>query len=224
MTLPVYIPGIDWEVIAIILGASLFVDATSKCGLFTCIAIKLTKASRGDPLKLLMFYGVMTVIFSAVAQQCHRDDIVGTLSGVSLAKLDLKHKLLGFLLIEALLTNVGGLLTLISSVPNIIIGNTAGITFVTFFIKASPYVALATALTIFMGARLFGIEALKGDAAKTEAARLVAGFDENDGIESIGFFRFGTAMTGLLLSPWRAFPSRPTSRIWEWDTSPWLSR
>ena len=49
VTLPVYIPGIDWEVIAIILGSSLFVDVTSKCGLFTWIAIKLTKASKGDP-------------------------------------------------------------------------------------------------------------------------------------------------------------------------------
>ena len=85
--------------------------------------------------------------------------IVGTLSGVSLAKLRLNDKTSRFLLIEALLTNVGGLLTLISSVPNIIIGNTAGITFVTFFIKAGPYVLVATALTIFMGARLFGIEA-----------------------------------------------------------------
>ena len=199
VTLPVYIPGIDWEVIAIILGSSLFVDVTSKCGLFTWIAIKLTKASRGDPLKLLVYYGVMTVVFSAVLNNVTAMIIVGALSGVSLAKLRRTNQLLGFLLIEALLTNVGGLLTLISSVPNIIIGNAAGITFVTFFIKASPYVVVATSVTIYMGARLFGIEALKDDAAKAEAQSLVAGFDENDGIESAGFFRFGTIMTGLFI-------------------------
>jgi Na+/H+ antiporter NhaD/arsenite permease-like protein len=199
VTLPVYIPGIDWEVIAIILGSSLFVDVTSKCGLFTWIAIKLTKASKGDPLRLLVFYGVMTVVFSAVLNNVTAMIIVGTLSGVSLAKLRLTNKLLGFLLIEGLLTNVGGLLTLISSVPNIIVGNTAGITFVTFFLKAGPYVAVATIVTIFMGARLFGIARLKGEAARSEAASLVAGFDENDGIESAGFFRFGTAMTGLFI-------------------------
>ena len=199
VTLPVYIPGINWEVIAIILGSSLFVDVTSKCGLFTWIAIKLTKASRGDPVKLLIFYGVMTVVFSAVLNNVTAMIIVGTLSAVSLGKLRLTNKLLGFLLIEALLTNVGGLLTLISSVPNIIIGSTAGISFITFFIKASPYVVVATAVTIFMGARLFGIEALKGEAAKTEAASLVAGFDENDGVESVGFFRFGTTMTVLFI-------------------------
>lgn len=199
ITLPVYIPGVDWEVIAIILGSSLFVDVTSKCGLFTWIAVKLTKASKGDPLRLLIFYGVMTVVFSAVLNNVTAMIIVGTLSGVSLAKLRLSDKLLGFLLIEGLLTNVGGLLTLISSVPNIIVGNTAGINFVTFFIKSSPYVIVATAVTIFLGARLFGIEALKGEAAKAEAAAQVAGFDENDGIESPGFFRFGTVMTGLFI-------------------------
>ena len=55
--LPVYIPGIDWEVIAIIVGASLFVDVTSKSGLFSYLAIRLTKASKGDPRKLLIYYG-----------------------------------------------------------------------------------------------------------------------------------------------------------------------
>ena len=199
ITLPVYIPGIDWEVIAIILGSSLFVDVTSKCGLFTWIAVKLTKMSRGDPYRLLIFYGVMTVVFSAVLNNVTAMIIVGTLSGVSLAKLRLSDKLLGFLLIEGLLTNVGGLLTLISSVPNIIVGNTAGISFVTFFLTASPYVVVATAITLFLGARVFGIEALQGEAAKAEAAKQVAGFDENDGIESAAFFRFGTIMTGLFI-------------------------
>ena len=33
--LPVFIPSIDWGVITIILGASIFVDVTSRSGLFT---------------------------------------------------------------------------------------------------------------------------------------------------------------------------------------------
>lgn len=199
VTLPVYIPGVDWAVIAIILGSSLFVDVTSKCGLFTWIAIKLTKASGGDPLRLLIYYGVMTVVFSAVLNNVTAMIIVGTLSAVSLGKLRINNKLLGFLLIEALLTNVGGLLTLISSVPNIIIGNAAGISFVDFFVTASPYVVVATAVTIFVGARVFAIKGLDSEQAKVEAAILVAGFDENDGIESESFFKFGTLMTGLFI-------------------------
>jgi Na+/H+ antiporter NhaD/arsenite permease-like protein len=199
VSLPIYIPGVDWEVIAIILGSSIFVDVTSKSGLFSWIAIKLTKASGGDPLKLLIAYGVMTVVFSAVLNNVTAMIIVGTLSAVSLGKLGRLNKLLGFLLVEGLLTNIGGLLTLISSVPNIIVGNAAGITFVEFFLKSSPYVVVATAVTIWMGAKVFNIRRLNGVEAEREAAELVSGFDENDGIESQNFFWFGSIMTVLFI-------------------------
>lgn len=192
MEMPVYIPAVDWGVIAIILGSSIFVDVTSRSGLFTWIAIKLTKASKGDPLILLWYYGAMTVLFSAVLNNVTAMIIVGSLTGVSLKRLGSENKLLGFLLIEGLLTNIGGLLTLISSVPNIIAGNAAGITFVEFFLKASPYVALSTVITIFMGAKLFRITRIKGKEARIHAESLVSAMDENDGIESRGFFYFSS--------------------------------
>jgi len=189
--LPIYIPAIDWGVVAIILGSSLFVDVTAKSGLFTWIALRLTKASRGDPLILLIAYGSMTVIFSAVLNNVTAMIIVGSLTSVSLRRLDISEKLLGFLLIEALLTNVGGLLTLISSVPNIIVGNAAGISFATFFVKAAPYVVVTTAITIGLGAKFFGIRRLASGEERSEAQRRVAGFDENDGIDSRFRFWFG---------------------------------
>ena len=197
--LPAYIPGIDWGVLAIILGSSLFVDVTSRSGLFSWIAIRLTRASGGDPVRLLWFYGVMTVVFSAVLNNVTAMIIVGSLSGVSLRKLGREHQLLGFLLIEGLLTNIGGMLTLISSVPNIIIGTAADISFVAFFIKAAPFVVVATIGTIVMGTRLFQIKGLATADERAEAARLVSGFDENDGVESRGFFWFGAAMLLLFI-------------------------
>ena len=199
INLPVYIPAIDWGVIAIILGSSLFVDVTSRTGLFTWIAIRVTKASGGDPLKLLIFYGLMTVVFSAVLNNVTAMIIVGSLSGVSLKKLQQEDKLLGFLLVEGLLTNIGGLLTLISSVPNIIVGNAAGIAFLDFFLKSGAYVLVATVVTIALGSRLFGIRRLSSEAEREQARELVAGFDENDGIESRFFFWFGAMMTGLFI-------------------------
>lgn len=188
--IPVYIEAVDWEVIAIIIGSSLFVDVTSRSGLFTWIAIKLTKASKGDTLALLWYYGVMTVVFSAVLNNVTAMIIVGSLTGVSLNKLGRNDKLLGFLLIEAFLTNIGGLLTLISSVPNIIVGNAAGISFVRFFLVASPFVLVATVATLLMGARLFSIKRLANAEEQEAALILIAGFDENDGIKSRHFFYF----------------------------------
>lgn len=198
LKLPVFIPAIDWGVITIILGSSIFVDVTSKSGLFTWIAIKLTKVSKGDPLSLLIYYGLMTVVFSAVLNNVTAMIIIGSLTAVSLAKLGKEDKLLGFLMIEGLLTNIGGLLTLISSVPNIIVGTTAGIGFVTFFVKALPYVVVATALTLWLGSRLFKIARLNPDE-RGDALAQVSEFDENDGIQSESFFWFGAAMLSLFI-------------------------
>jgi Na+/H+ antiporter NhaD/arsenite permease-like protein len=192
LLMPVYIPAVNWGVIAIILGSSLFVDVTSRSGLFTWIAIKLTKLSRGNPRKLLWFYGAMTVVFSAVLNNVTAMIIVGSLSAVSLSKLKRSNLLLGFLLIEGLLTNIGGLLTLISSVPNIIVGEAAGISFVRFFVVAGPFVVVGTVATLLLGAKLFAIPGLEGEAERAEATDLVAAFDENDGISSRSFFWFST--------------------------------
>jgi Na+/H+ antiporter NhaD/arsenite permease-like protein len=197
--MPYYISAVDWGVICIIMGSSLFVDVTSRSGLFTWVAIKLTKLSKGDPLKLLWYYGVMTVVFSAVLNNVTAMIIVGSLTAVSLGKLGKNDKLLGFLLVEGLLTNIGGLLTLISSVPNIIVGEKAGISFVSFFVVSSPYVLVTTLITIWMGAKIFKIEKLTSDEAKDEARLLVSSFDENDGIESKGFFKFAAVMLGLFI-------------------------
>ena len=194
ISMPIYIPGIDWSVIAIILGSSLFVDVTSRSGLFSWIAIKATKLSNGDPLNLLVLYGVMTVVFSAVLNNVTAMIIVGSLTVVSLEKLERRDKMLPFLLVEGLLTNIGGLLTLISSVPNIIVGTTANISFATFLIKAAPYVIIATAVTLWLGAKIFGIKRNKDAESKKMAKEMVMGFDENDGIESWRFFKVAIFM------------------------------
>jgi len=197
--MPAYIPGVDWEVIAIILGSSIFIDVISKSGLFAWIAIKLTKMSKGDPHKLLWYYGFMTVFFSAVLNNVTAMIIVGSLTVVSLDKLKLRQLLLGFLIVEGLLTNVGGLLTLISSVPNIIVGNAASISFTQFFISASPYVLVTSCVTIFMGAKIFKVKGFASVEEKEEANLLVSSFDENDSVESKLFFKFSIFILGAFI-------------------------
>ena len=197
---PVYILGIDWNVIAIILGSSLFVDVTSKSGLFTWIAIKMTKASRGDPMRLLWSYGLLTVVFSALLNNVTAMIIIGSLTAVSLRKLEREPLLLGFLLTEGLLTNIGGLLTLISSVPNIIVGHAASISFLKFSVVAGPYVIVATTLTLALAAWRFGVRRLRAEDEIASALQRVSGFDENDGVESQSFFVISALMLVAFIS------------------------
>ena len=200
LELPVYIPAIDWGVITIILGASLFVEVVSRSGVFTWLAIKLTKQSKGDPWKLLLYYGGLTVIFSAVLNNVTAMIIIGSLTTVSLRKLKREDLLLGFLVVEGLLTNVGGLLTLISSVPNIIVGNTAGISFVRFFLVAAPYVVVATLATLYLGKRTFRVSSLITPFERQQAEKLVNSFDENENIPSERFFWFSVASLLLFIA------------------------
>ncbi len=197
--MPFFIPFIDWDVILIILGSSLFVDIVSRSGIFSWTAISLTRLSKGDPVKLLIFYAVLTVLFSAFLNNVTAMIIVGSLTAVSLERLEQQDKLLGFLLTEGLLTNIGGLLTLISSVPNIIVGQRAGISFVEFFLMASPYVVVATIVTLIMAKFAFGIQGLKTPEQKAAAAAKVEAFDPSDGIESRGFFVFSWFAFSLLI-------------------------
>ena len=199
INLPVYIPAIDWGVITIILGASLFVEVTSRSGVFTWMAIKVTKLTGGDPWKLLIAYGCLTVVFSAVLNNVTAMIIIGSLTTVSLRKLERADLLLGFLLIEGLLTNVGGLLTLISSVPNIIVGNEAGISFVKFFLVSAPYVVVATAATLLIGKWRFGIGGLASDEERAAATAMVSGFDENESVPSARFFWFSVAVLAAFI-------------------------
>ena len=207
--LPIYIPAIDWGVITIILGASLFVEVASKSGVFSWMAIKVTKLSGGDPWRLLIAYGLLTVLFSAVLNNVTAMIIIGSLTGVSLRKLGRGDLLLGFLFIEGLLTNVGGLLTLISSVPNIIVGKAAEISFAKFFLVAAPYVLVATIATLIMGKWVFKVQGLKDAAAKAAAAEQVAAFNENEGIESAGFFWFSVGTLVAFIAAMAAQPLLP---------------
>jgi Na+/H+ antiporter NhaD/arsenite permease-like protein len=50
-----------------------------------------------------------------------------------------------------------------------------------------------------MGAKLFKITSLKTKEERASAKIMVSGFDENEGIESPGFFRFGAIMTFVFI-------------------------
>ena len=223
--LPLYIPGVDWEVIAIILGSSIFVDVTSKSGLFTWIAIRLTKASKGDPLVLLCFYGVMTVVFSAVLNNVTAMIIVGTLSGVSLARLGQGGKLLGFLMVEGLLTNVGGLLTLVSSVPNIIVGNAAGISFLDFFWPPAPTSCWRPRSPSGSAPACSASSASRPPRRRPRRREAGRRLRRERRHRVAGFFWFGAVMTAAVSSrPSPAPRSCRSSRSSASATSPWPSR
>lgn len=193
---PFYISTIDWSTIGVIIGTSIFVELASRSGIFTWSALKLTRASRGDPFRLLIFYSLLTVLFSAFLNNVTAMIIVGSLTVVSCRRLNLN--LLPYLFVEGILTNVGGLLTLISSLPNIIVGNTAGISFARFFFTSAPYTVLASLATIYYARRAFPTTRPLKCLEKQDIAReRVMEFDPSEAVKDPR--SFWTAWLGMAL-------------------------
>jgi Na+/H+ antiporter NhaD/arsenite permease-like protein len=195
--LPVYIPMVEWEVIGIVIFATVFVETAARSGVFTWISVKILKLSRGDPFRLLILFSILTAVFSAFLDNITAMIIIGSLTWVACNKLSLDPK--PYLITEGIMTNVGGLLTLISSIPNIIIGKTAGISYLTFLIVSVPYVAVATAASMFLARLLFGSAVAPLAHAETRARNLmlVNAFDEWETVEDKRFFY--TSFVGVIL-------------------------
>lgn len=82
--------------------------------------------------------------------------ILGSLTLVVCEALQFDPK--PFLISEALIMDVGGLSTIVSSIPNMIVGRSAGYDFVSFFLKFAPFVLLGSITTIYFCKRVFAKE------------------------------------------------------------------
>ncbi|MHC5111119.1 MAG: SLC13 family permease [Planctomycetota bacterium] len=195
--LPVYVRFIEWEVIGIVIGATIFVEVSARSGVFTWVSVKMLKASRGDPFRLLIFLSILTAIFSAFLDNITAMIIIGSLTVVACRKLELDAK--PFLITEGIMTNVGGLLTLISSIPNIIVGKAAGISYVKFLIVTGPYAVVATIATLLIARKLFGTAVAPVADRELRGKNLaqVMAFDEWETVKNKRFFY--TSIVGVIL-------------------------
>ena len=195
--LPTYIQMVDWGTIGIIIGSTIFVELISRSGLFAWISVKILKVSKGDPFKLLICFSGLTVVFSAFLNNVTAMIIVGSLTIVACKKLKLSA--MPFLLAEGIYTNIGGLLTLISSIPNIIVGTAANIGYSQFLLVAGPYCILAFVVTLYLVRWLFKIKPLTDEASKAEAKTMVDAFDEWETVKDRNFFYLSAMVLGAII-------------------------
>jgi len=198
--IPQYIAMIDWGTIGIIIGSTVFVELISRSGLFTFTSVKIMKLSRGDPLLLLVAFSGLTTAFSAFLNNVTAMIIVGSLTVVACRKLE--RSPVPYLLTEGIFTNIGGLLTLISSVPNIIVGTEAKIGYLTFFVVSAPYCLVAAAVTVVLAGRVFGVTRLTDEETRRAAREQVERFDEWETVKDRKFFYVSA---GVLLALVLAF-------------------
>ena len=135
------IESIDFNTISLLLGMMIVVGLFKETGFFQYLAIKAAKLARGKPWLLLVYLGLVTSLVSMVLDNVTTIIIMVPVT-VSLADV-LGIPLTPFLMSEVLLSNIGGVATLIGDPPNILIGSAAGFSFTDFLTHLAPIVVLA---------------------------------------------------------------------------------
>ncbi len=185
----------DFLVLAIIVGNLLVVDVGSKSGLFHFISIKILKLTKGSPIRLMIYMGMLSIALSIVVNNISAILIAGSLTIIACQRLD--YDPYPYLMSEMILVNVGGLYTLVSSVPNIIIGTELGISYIDFLkvsIIAASLLVVASYATFFLTLRL-----PKSSLSPEEREKAVSEFDEWAAVHDKRFFYATAIILGLMV-------------------------
>ena len=133
--------SVDFDTIMLLFGMMLVVGLFKETGFFQYLAIRAAKLAKGRPWLLLVYIGLVTSVVSMMLDNVTTIIIIVPIT-VSLADI-LGISPFPFLMSEVLLSNIGGVATLIGDPPNILIGSAAGFGFVDFLTHLAPIVLLA---------------------------------------------------------------------------------
>jgi len=139
--------SVDWNVI-LLLGAMMTIVAIMiPTGGFQAMAYRLADKSRGRLFLLMAMIGTAVTVISLLLDNVTTVVIFGPL--IVLICQALKVNPIPYLLAAALLSDTGGVATLVGDPPNLMIGSAANISFNTFFIHMAGIVLVAWITILF---------------------------------------------------------------------------
>lgn len=149
------IADIDFAIIFTILGIFISVEAVRKSGFFQWLGIKGIKATKGRPYPLFMLLCIASSLMTGILTSIAVVVIIGSLTIDTAKVLDINP--LPYLAAEAITVNVGATITLIGSIPNIIIAKELDLSFAFFLINLAPFSLLLISITVFLLFKSLGL-------------------------------------------------------------------
>ncbi|MDD3618743.1 MAG: ArsB/NhaD family transporter, partial [Desulfobulbaceae bacterium] len=146
--------GVDWNVIFLLIGMMTIINLIRPTGFFEYIAIKSAKMGKGEPLRIMMIFAVVTGVLSALLDNVTTVLLLAPVTLFIADALDVDP--VPYLIIEAVASNVGGTATLIGDPPNIMIASKAKLTFMDFIYHLSPVVIVLMVVLIGVIKVVFG--------------------------------------------------------------------
>ncbi|WP_412027958.1 SLC13 family permease [Deinococcus yunweiensis] len=138
--------SIDFNTIFLLFGMMNIVNVLSRSGFFDLVARRAMLFTRGEPVRVLWTFSVLTAVFSAFLDNVTTVLFMAPVVVTVVTRLGLKP--IPYLIAIILASNTGGTATLVGDPPNIIIGSVAGKGFGDFLVNVAPYALVATIVGI----------------------------------------------------------------------------
>ena len=182
--LPVYL---DLDTIFLLIGMMIIVNTAKESGLFEYIAIKTAKLAKGNPMKVLLLFSIVTALVSSILDNV-TTVLLLTPMLIYITRL-MNVDPVPFLLSEVFASNIGGTATLIGDPPNIMIGSAARLSFNEFLINMGPIAFLDLIITILIIYLAYRGEIQVSSSRREKLLAVIDGLSEDDAIKDPVLFK-----------------------------------
>ncbi len=148
--------AIDFNTIGLLLGMMTIVAIMETTGAFQYLGILAAKKTKGNPWLLVVALGTVTTLLSLVLDNVTTIILIVPITIVVTRMLKINPT--PILMAEALLSDTGGVATLVGDPPNIMIGSSAGFSFNDFLLHSMPVVLVAWFATLIVLKVIYGKE------------------------------------------------------------------
>jgi Na+/H+ antiporter NhaD/arsenite permease-like protein len=142
------IEAVDWNTLGLLVGMMIVVRVTEPTGAYTWVAIRAGQLSKGKPFAVVLALAITTALLSAFLDNLTTVLLMVPITFLLADALDVDP--IPLVIIEILVSNIGGTATLIGDPPNIMIAGATGLTFVEFIVNLAP-VAIITFAVVTAG-------------------------------------------------------------------------
>ena len=145
--------SIDFNTLGLLLGMMITVRLLEQTGFFPYVAILVSKRTSGNPWLLFLGLGTLTTVLSMFLDNVTTIILIVPVTILIAEVLGISP--VPLLLAEALLSDTGGVATLVGDPPNVLIASAAGFTFTDFLTHMTPLVVVAWLMALLTLAFIF---------------------------------------------------------------------
>ncbi|MEO5356244.1 MAG: ArsB/NhaD family transporter [Nitrospirae bacterium YQR-1] len=186
--------GVDWNVIFLLISMMIIINLMRPTGFFEYIAIKGARMGKGDPIRIMIIFAVVTAVLSALLDNVTTVLLITPVTILIADALDVDP--VPFLIMEAVASNIGGTATLIGDPPNIMIASKAKLDFMDFIVHLTPIVVLMMVVLVFVIKIVFSNKLKTTEEKKLRILQM----DEREAIRNPLMLKKSLLVLGLVLT------------------------